>query len=310
MDLEIEPVQVKWRKLEEQVMDWGVKTLRVYEVWQQSQGEDVKIAVLDTGVSKHPDLANNVKGGINFSSSLADDYEDRVGHGTHVAGIIAAINNNIGVVGVAPKAQIYAIKVLGDSGAGSYDMVAQGISWAIENQMDIISMSLGSNTPSTVIHEVIKQAYDNNITIIAAAGNDGDDYPDDDIDYPARYPEVIAVGAVNKYLERSWFSGDGKELDIMAPGQEINSTYLNQGYAILSGTSMAAPFITGVVALLIAKHRKTDHNATPIDTPERVREHLLRTADDAGEIGRDNFYGYGIVSPKKLLQSLNISSLY
>lgn len=302
---------VKWKTVtSQQKMDWGVKALRVYEVWKESKGEGVNIAILDTGLAKHSDVNENIKGGINFTTSNLNAYEDRVGHGTHVAGIIAALDNEIGVVGVAPKANLYIVKVLGDNGSGSFEMVAKGIDWAIEHNMDVISMSLGSNEGSDVIHEAIKRAYQKNITIIAAAGNDGDEYRDDTIDYPARYPETIAVGAINKYLQRSWFSSNGEALDISAPGEEITSTYLNNGYAVLSGTSMAAPFISGVVALLIAKHRQTPDNKTPIDTPDRIREHLIRTADDAGEIGRDNFYGYGIVNPKKLLGVLNISTLY
>lgn len=168
-------------------------------------------------------------GGINFTTNAIEDYTDRVGHGTHVAGIIAAFNNSIGVVAVAPKAEIHAVKVLGDNGSGNHSHIAQGINWCIENNIDIICMSLGSQIPNVAMHSAIQRAYERNITIVAAAGNDGDINKDDDIDYPARYPEVIAVGAVNKYYERSWFSSDGDELEITAPGEEILSTHLNNG---------------------------------------------------------------------------------
>lgn len=302
--VELKVTVVSWKEIsKEQKMDWGIKTLRVYEVWKESRGEGVNVAILDTGVASHNDLNPNIKGGINFTTSNSKDYEDRVGHGTHVAGIIGAVDNQIGVVGVAPCVNLYAVKVLGDNGSGSFDMITKGIYWAIENKMDIISMSLGSRYTTPSLHNAIKEAYKHNITMVAAAGNDGDEYDDDDIEYPAKYPEVIAVGAINKYLQRSWFSADGEELDVTAPGEEICSTYLKGDYAILSGTSMAAPFVTGVLALLIAKHKKTKDNKTPIDTPKQIREHLIRTADDAGEIGKDRFYGYGIVSPKKLLDS-------
>jgi subtilisin len=311
-ELHIHPSIVQWKTIsKQQKMDWGIKALRVYEIWKKAKGETVKVAILDTGISRHDDLQINVKGGINFSSSDSKDYEDRVGHGTHVAGIIAAADNDIGVVGVAPRTEIYAVKVLGDNGSGSFEMIAKGIDWAVENGMDVISMSLGCNYGNDTLHDAIKRAYQKNITLVAAAGNDGDEYKEhDNIDYPARYPEVIAVAAINKYLQRSWFSSNGEKLDVAAPGEDITSTYLNNGYAILSGTSMAAPFVTGVLALLIGKHKQTLDNKTPIDTPERIREHLRRTADDAGEIGKDRFYGYGIVSPTKLLEGVNISSLY
>lgn len=311
MQMKISPFAVKWKEApSQQKMDWGVKTLRVFDVWKETRGAGVNIAVLDTGIARHDDLHPNIKGGINFSSSNPNDIEDKVGHGTHVAGIISAVDNTVGVVGVAPMANIYVVKVLGNDGSGSFDMIIKGIDWAIEKKMDIISMSLGSKYDSPMLHEAVKRAYRKNITIVAAAGNDGDEYPDNDIDYPGKYPETIAVGSINKYLKRSWFSGDGKELDISAPGEEITSTYLENKYAVLSGTSMATPFVTGVLALLISKHRSTEGNKTPIDTPERIREHLCRTADDAGEIGKDNFYGYGIVSPTKLLAGVNIASLY
>ncbi|NUM36315.1 MAG: S8 family peptidase [Candidatus Brocadiae bacterium] len=310
-DIQIKTKPIKFNKeLGKQAMDWGIKTLRVYEIWKKTQGEGVKVAVLDTGIIDHPDLKVNIKGGINFTTSNPKDYVDRQGHGTHVAGIIAAEDNAIGVIGVAPKAEIYAVKVLGDQGHGSFDMIVKGIDWAVDNKMDIISMSLGSSASSTQIHEAVKRAYKKNITVVAAAGNDGDEYDDNDMGYPARYPETIAVGSINKYMKRSWFSSDGEELDIMAPGEEIYSTYLKNEYAILSGTSMATPFITGILALLISEHRKSKSKKTPIDTPEQIREHLIRTADDAGEIGKDNFYGYGIVSPTKLMEGINIKALY
>ncbi len=311
MQVTVEAVKVKWSgEKTKQVMDWGVKALRVYDVWKETQGEGVNVAILDTGVIQHPDLVSNIKGGYNCTSTDNSDYEDRQGHGTHVAGIVAAANNEFGVVGVAPKANIYGVKVLGDNGSGSYDMIVAGINWAIENNMDIISMSLGSNQGSDYLHDAIKRAYAKNITIVCAAGNDGDTYDDNDIDYPGRYEEVICVGAINKYMERSWFSSDGEELDIAAPGEDINSTHLGNKYAILSGTSMATPFVTGVLALLISKHRKDPTSKTPIDTPAKIREHLIRTADDAGEIGKDNFYGYGIVNPGALLKGVDVSALY
>lgn len=309
MDVRISNQEVAATPLSQKI-DWGLKTLQVPEIWKESRGRAVKIAILDTGIIQHPDLKPNIKGGANFTTSNINDYTDRQGHGTHVAGIIAAADNEFGVVGVAPEAEIYAVKVLGDDGSGAIEWIVKGIDWAIEQKMDIISMSLGSSMGHPALHDAVKRAYAKNVTIIAAAGNDGDEYPDDDIDYPGRYPETICVGAINKYLKRSWFSSDGEELDIMAPGEDILSTYLDNDYKILSGTSMATPFISGVVALIIAKHRQVKDSKTPVDTPKRIYEHLIRTATDAGEIGKDNFYGYGIVSPSKLMQGIDPKTLY
>lgn len=285
-----------------QVIDWGLKDRKVPEQWKVTKGEGVKVAVLDTAgpATTHKDL--HIYGGANFTTSGDGDV---AGHGTHVMGIIAAMNNAYGVVGVAPKAQVYAVKVLGDNGSGYYEWIAAGIDWAVENEMDIISMSLGSNHDSPVLHAAVKRAYAKNITIVCAAGNDAKH-----VDYPGKYQEVIAVGSSNKYGDISDYSSPGPEVDITAPGERVYSTYLDNSYAILSGTSMATPFITGVLALMISKHRNSEHNNTPIDTPDQIREHLLRTADDKGEVGRDNYFGYGIVNPGELLNGLSIENVY
>ena len=307
-DIKLNSKRIKWTKSQDQKMDWGLKLLNVSDSWKDSKGEGVNIAVLDTGIAHHDDLSDNVKGGVNFSYS--NDLFDHVGHGTHVAGIIAGVDNNRGIVGVAPKANIYGYKVLDDDGFGSFDAIERAIRWAIESNIDIISMSLGYSVHNPEVYREIKRAYAKNITIVAAAGNDGDNFTDNDIDYPAKYPEVIAVGSINKYEKRSWFSGDGKELEISAPGQDINSTFLNNEYAVLSGTSMATPFVSGIIALMIAKHRKKGDNRTPIANPSQIREHLKRTAIDAGMVGRDRFFGYGIINPNKLLDGVKLSSLY
>ena len=285
-----------------QVIDWGLKSTNIPDQWKETQGAGVKVAVLDTAGpgTTHKDI--KIYGGANFTSSPDGDG---AGHGTHVMGIIAAMNNSYGVVGVAPKAQVYAVKVLGDNGSGAYEWIAAGIEWAIENEMDIISMSLGSNYDSPVLHDAVKKAYAKNITIVCAAGNDSRD-----VDYPGKYEQVIAVGSTDKHKDISWYSSPGPEVDIAAPGQDIYSTHLNNQYAVLSGTSMATPFITGVLALMISKHRNSEHNNTPIDTPDQIREHLLRTADDKGEVGRDNYFGYGIVNPGELLNGLSIEDVY
>lgn len=296
------------KKQPPQKLDWGLKSLDVPLAWRQSKGEGVNVAILDTGVARHKDLDANVKGGYNFTTKDNKDYADRHGHGTHVAGILSACDNEIGVVGVAPMASVYAVKVLGDKGEGDVNFVAAGINWAINNKMDIVSLSLGVKEDSKVLRAAVKKAYEANVTIVAAAGNDGAEYGDN-IDFPAAYPEVICVGAVNKYLQRSWFSGDGK-LEVSAPGEDILSTYLDNAYATLSGTSMAAPFVSGLIALIISKHRKAKFCKTPVDTPARIREHLIRYVNDTGEIGKDKFYGYGIVNPQKLLDSCNFYTLY
>lgn len=293
----------KYRPQQKQIIDWGLKTLNVPSAWTLSKGEGVKVAVLDTGVDhRHPDLVNNIECMANFTSDTrcAMDFS---GHGTHTAGIVAAEDNGIGVVGVAPKARLYIAKVLGDDKGGTFESVTNGVYWSIDNGVDIISMSLGAPIYDEGLHNAIKEAYEKNITVVAAAGNNG--FMDGEVDYPAKYDEVISVGSINQDYSLSGYSSAGK-IEVVAPGNNIYSTYPGNSYAILSGTSMACPFISGVLALMIGKHKKTPFNHTPIDTPEQIREHLIRTADDYGMIGRDDYFGYGLVSPNLIMEDLHV----
>lgn len=282
---------------------WGIKILNVSEAWILTKGKGVKIAVLDTaGDTNHSDLVPNVKKGANFTSY--PDY-DAAQHGTHCAGIIAALNNDIGVVGVAPEAEVYLVKVLGDNGSGSFEGIAKGIDWCIENKIDIISMSLGSNYNAPEMEAAVNKAYEKNITMVCAAGNDSRD-----VDFPGAYEKTIAVGSIDKDKNISYFSSPGQEVDIAAPGGKIRSTIPDDRYAEFSGTSMATPFVVGVLALMISKHRNSKQNKTPIDTPDQIREHLLRCADDAGRIGKDEYFGYGIVNPNEVLKGLTFDQIY
>lgn len=271
-------------------IDWGLKAINVEEAWQKTKGQGVKVAILDTGVNaSHPDLAANIKEVADFTGSKSG-AEDIQGHGSHCAGIVAGVENKLGIIGVAPQAELYCGKVLGDSGSGSYDSILKGIKWAIEKEVDIISMSLGSSTrPPEALHQLIKQAYDNNILIIAATGNENSA-----VCYPALYDEVIAVSAVDKSLQHASFSNHGVENEITAPGVDIVSTYKNGGYARLSGTSMATPMVAGAAALIIARYRDLFNGATP-----KIRsayEILDKMTTDLGEKGRDELYGEGIIN--------------
>lgn len=295
-----------------QRLSWAEKLLNVPSAWKESQGEGVNVAILDSGIARHPDLIPNLRGGVNFTSPDRKDFVGRYPHGTHVASILGAVNNNFGVVGVAPKVNLWSVKVIGDDGFGEEKWLIDGLMWCVENNMDIVNMSLGLKSGSNALHKAIKACCEKNITMVAASGNDGESYQD--IDYPANFPEVISVGSVNQELKKSKFSSDGKELDVVAPGEEIIGCYVSKdgsfGYANLTGTSMATPFVSGVVALLIGKHRKQKYCKTPVDTPERIREHLLRTATENGEIGKDKTYSYRIINPEKLLADENIYSIY
>jgi subtilisin family serine protease len=201
---------------------------------------------------------------------------------------------------VAPDAKILSAKVLGDDGSGTEQSVATGIDWLLERGADIISMSLGSPLPSAAMKAAIDRAVAAGKFVICAAGNDG---RPNSINYPAKWPNAIAVGAVDREGRVARFSSQGSELAIAAPGEDILSTFTGGGYAKLSGTSMSTPFVSGVVALLLARNRQPDCRSPVVDQASLV-EHLRRTATDAGTTGRDPAYGWGLINPDSMLQEV------
>ncbi|MDN4617223.1 S8 family peptidase [Paenibacillus sp. PsM32] len=233
----------------------GVEMIQAPQVWDTTKGAGITVAILDTGCdTDHPDLQGRITKGRNFTDddqSNPDIYEDYNGHGTHVAGTIAAIQNNTGVVGVAPEVNLLIGKVLNKDGSGQIDWIIKGIEYAIEQKVDIISMSLGGPDDVPELHEAIQKAVNSNILVICAAGNEGDnDSNTDEYGYPGYYNEVISVGAINLNRQSSEFSNSNNEVDLVAPGENILSTYLDGKYATLSGTSMATPHVSGAMALI------------------------------------------------------------
>lgn len=270
----------------QQTLPWGIRSIGAdLALGMDPKGKTIKIAVLDTGIVNHPDL--QVTGGVSFVENRSD-YTDDNGHGTHIAGTIVALNNNMGVVGVAPQAEVFAVKVLDQNGIGYYDQIIQGIEWSIEHDVNIISMSLGGSQYSQALHEIIQKAVNQGILIIAAAGNHG--LGTETELYPARYPEVISVGAVNKFHQRAAFSSTGAELDLVAPGTEILITTKDGSYGILSGTSMAAPHVAAASAVLWT------HN--PELTNHDIKNKLYETAT---YLGISNEYGHGLLNLAKAL---------
>lgn len=266
-------------------LPWGVDRIDAEVVHQYNNGSGARVAVLDTGIDyTHPDLDDNYADGYDFANGDADPYDDN-GHGTHVAGVIAAENDGAGVVGVAPSASLYALKVLDAGGSGTISSVVAGIEWAVDNDVQVISMSLGADSDSTTLRQACDAAYSNGIVLVAAAGNDGNPPgKGDNVDYPARYDSVIAVSATDSADERPRWSSTGPAVELAAPGVDILSTYPG-GYATMSGTSMATPHVAGVAALVIAGGV----------SPGEARQALQETADDLGPDGWDAKYGYGLV---------------
>jgi len=303
---------------------WNFININMEAAWDVTKGnENVVVAVLDTGIiPEHPDLKDNLLPGVNFvggnnsypieNYSITDtdptDYTtfaEGGSHGTHVAGIIGALtNNNIGVAGINWDVNILPVKVLNRSGGSSWD-VAEGIYYAIDKNVDIINMSLGSNHKSYLQEDAIKEAYNNEITIIAATGNEGSS-----VYYPAAFPETIAVGAVDSNNDKTSYSNYGPEVDLVAPGggygEGIYSTWgyyenenLYSSYNYMIGTSMAAPHVSGIAALL---------TANGIIGPEKIRERLINTSIDLGNNVKDDNHGYGLVDAYGALLGKKIAS--
>jgi len=268
--------------------DWGVSDINATTSWQSGlTGKGVKIGIIDSGVAPHTDLV--VAGGTNvINGSKTTSYADDNGHGTVVSGIIAAQGLNGGVEGVAPGASIYAVKALDSAGSGYTSDIISGIDWAIDNKMDIISMSLGSNQSDVTLENAVDTAYKDGILIVAAAGNDGDiTGSGTNVEYPANYDSVIAVGAVDSTNTRAYFSSTGNKVEVSAPGVDIMSTYLNGGYEKMSGTSMATPFVAGDLAILKQEY--------PGYTNVQLRQLLDTNVADLGVKGRDPLYGFGLI---------------
>ncbi|HEX7055574.1 MAG TPA: S8 family peptidase [Bacilli bacterium] len=233
----------------EQKIPWGVKRIKAPLVWKRSKGNRVKIGVVDTGVDfRHPDLRACLARGINLFNQYTLPYDDN-GHGTHIAGTIAAYNPTSGMTGVAPKAIIYPVKAFDRSGSAFVSDIIMGIDWCVANRMDIINMSFGMKPRSEALLEAVKAAYRSGVIIVSSSGNDG---LKGSVDYPARFPQTIAVGASNKQNKIASFTNRGKEIDAYAPGAQIFSTWTAGKYNELSGTSMATSHVTGLIALILA----------------------------------------------------------
>ncbi|HEY8891130.1 MAG TPA: S8 family serine peptidase [Clostridium sp.] len=268
--------------------NWGVADIKAPTSWHSGlTGKGINIAIIDTGAGPHSDLL--MAGGTNvINGSTTTSYADDNGHGTHVAGIIAAKGLNGGVEGVAPGASIYAVKALNSTGNGYTSDIISGIDWAINNKMNIISMSLGSAESDTALQSAVDTAYNDGLLIVAAAGNDGNNSgTGTNTEYPANYSSVIAVGAVDSNNNRAYFSSTGSKVEVSAPGVNVESTYLNNSYKAMSGTSMATPFVAGDLALLKQEY--------PSDTNAQLRQLLDTNVTDLGIIGRDSLYGFGLI---------------
>lgn len=277
---------------------WGVK--RIGSEIAHVAGRDgagVKVAVIDTGIDyRHPDLDGNYKGGWDFVNNDADPLDDN-GHGTHCAGIIGAEDNGTGVVGVAPRCELYALKVMNASGSGSFSSIIAAVQWCIQNGIQVTSNSYGATSdPGTVARQAFDNAAALGIVMVAAAGNSGTTAgTEDTVNYPAKFGSAMAVAATTSANARATFSSTGPAVEIAAPGSSILSTLRGGGYGYMSGTSMACPHVAGAAAVLIS---------AGLTDGADVRLLLDMSALDLGTAGRDTWYGYGLADLATALSAL------
>jgi len=275
---------------------WNLELIHAEQAWDLSDGVGAVVAVLDTGVSPGDDGFAHLLQGYDFYYGDTDP-SDGVGHGTHVAGTIAQqTDNGVGVAGVAPRASILPVKVLGDNGYGDVSALAKGIVYAADQGADVLNMSLGGPYYSSTIHQAVRYAHERDTVLVAATGNSFSSR----IDYPAALEEVIAVGAGRADGSRAPYSNTGTGIDLIAPGGDMSRDANEDGYAdgilqetlswngygyqFFEGTSMAAPHVSGAAALLVS---------LGVEDPEEVREILTSTARDVHSSGYDTSTGWG-----------------
>lgn len=246
---------------------WGVQQIRAPQTWATSTGHRIRIGVIDTGVDyRHPDLKHSLMRGINLLNRNMLPHDDN-GHGTHIAGTIAAANQMKGIIGVAPRSLIHPVKAFDHNGSAYVSDIILGIDWCVRNGMNIINMSFGMKSSSRALLNAVINAYNAGVVIVASSGNDNRRKA---IDYPARYPQTISVGATNRQRRVASFSNRGSYIDIYAPGDKIVSAWLRGNYNEMSGTSMATSHVTGAIALLLADN--------PGLTPSDIKTLLRKSA--------------------------------
>lgn len=276
---------------------WGPRRIDAESAWNTALGTGVKIAIIDTGVDlDHPDLAAKLDTANDYDFVNGDTVaQDDNGHGSHCAGIAAAVTNNgTGVAGMAPDATILPVKTLDSAGNGSSAVLAAGIRYAVDRGADVVSMSLGGGSPSQAMQEAVAYAHAHGVVVVAATGN-----TNSAVFYPAAYPEVIAVGATDVLDARASYSNKGPEIDVVAPGGTSANGIISaviDGYGVKHGTSMATPHVAGVAALMLSE----DSTATPAE----ITQALTRTSRDLGVPGHDVLTGYGLINAAYALVAL------
>jgi len=306
--MQIENLEIKeiLQFLPQNYIDWGTKLIGADKAWKKYRGKGIKVGIIDTGIDYfHSDLKDNL---IRCKSFIDDtDGFDSNFHGTHVAGISCGADNGTGIVGVAPEAEIYSAKIFNSNGQTSATAEQRALEWLASENVHVVNMSYGGLFPIDIpgvkeslqkYHDCVKAVANAGVIMVAAAGNAGN--PRDTLDrisWPARFPETFAVGAICQELQRADFSSTGDMLDFAMPGVDVYSCYPGNKWARYSGTSMAAPFLTGCIALLQEYALKTKGR---VFTFEEIKSELAKYAIDLGVEGIDPEYGYGMVNIGKI----------
>jgi serine protease len=292
---------------------WHLRQVRMPEAWKLGQGEGVVVAVIDTGVKRVSDLkGTELVGGWNFVARNANAEDDH-GHGTHVAGTIAqTTNNGVGVAGIAYRAKIMPLKVLSARGFGRVGDIADAIRYAADHGAKVINMSLGGGSASKVLERAVKYAHDKGVVVVCAAGNEGRRH----VSYPAAYPGAIAVAATQVDESTTFYSNYGPQVDVAAPGGNtkvdqngdgkpdgvlqntiLPTDHTKDDYLFFMGTSMAAPHVSGVAALIVA---------AGVTAPDAVEKVLKASARHPGHVTRDERYGAGIIDAAAALKKVKL----
>lgn len=283
--------------------DWGVRRVAAPAAHAAGMtGAGARVGIVDTGIdAAHPEIASRYAGGYDFVHDDTDPYDDN-NHGTHIAGIVAAADDGVGVTGVAPGVTLFAYKVLDVEGRGYWSDVIAALDAALDpngdgdstDRLDVVNLSLGtSRRPGSTVRSAFARAYGEGLLMVAAAGNFGNRAGEGDtVAYPARLPSVIAVAATDPDDMRTESSSTGPTVELAAPGINITSARAGGGYFAWNGTSLAAPHVVGLAALIV------DEGVADEDgdgrTNDDVRMLLRAAAVDLGEPGRDRHYGFGL----------------
>jgi len=282
--------------IEDSKVGWGLLKLRIPELWQETKGRGIKVAILDTGVEKnHPDLRDIILGGKNLIEDN-EEYDDFIGHGTHCAGIIAASGKQ--VFGVAPEATLLIGKITNDPFRVEEKNLIKGIQWALEQKAHIISMSLyRADSPGKRLTKLVKNAFNDSGTImVGAVGNEGD-LGFDIMNYPASFNECLSVGAINQDFDMDKITARSSKLQLLAPGRDIKSLWLDNATRTLNGTSMATAFVSGVLALL---------KSLNVDSVKLI-EIILSTPSKFAKFNSTDKNAFGIINPVNALNKVKES---